>query len=526
MISFSLNTNNKVKQRNLWLVPMSIGVASVLFSSPVKAASLVTQWNEVALQAIRDTRPGPTLVSRDLAIVHTGMFDAWAAYDSKAIGTTLGGTLRRSATERTIENKKEAISFAAYRTLVDLFPTQVNVFDAVMTSLGYDFTNTSTDTSTAIGIGNVVAKSLLDFRHNDGSNQLGNLTPSGIPYADYTGYQPVNSLDVVNDVNFWQPLRVSDGQGGFVEQQSLTPHWLNVTPFALSSWDEFLPPPPKTIESDPEGFRQQAQEVIDISANLTDEQKVIAEYWADAPGSVLPPGHWNLFAQEISHRDNHSLDDDVKLFFTLNNGMLDASIASWGTKVFYDSVRPVTAINELFRDQEIVAWGGPNQGTQTILGQDWRPYQAETVVTPPFAEYVSGHSTFSAVGAEILKLFTGSDYFGGSETILAGASLFENVPGTNITLNWATFTDAADEAGISRLYGGIHFTDGDINGRVLGRQIATKGWYQAQTYISPTKVPESSTNVGLLLLSALGIGSTLKGRRKQKATVTSNITTA
>ncbi|MDB9372049.1 vanadium-dependent haloperoxidase [Nodularia sphaerocarpa] len=491
---------------------MSIEIASVFCSSPVKAASLVTEWNEVALQAIRDTRTAPTVVARNLAIVHTGIFDAWAAYDSKAVGTTLGGTLRRSATERTIENKEEAISFAAYRTLVDLFPTQVNAFDMKMTSLGYDPTNTSTDTSTAIGIGNLVAKSLLDFRQNDGSNQLGNLTPSGIPYADYTGYQPVNTPDQVNDINRWQPLRVSDGQGGFVEQKFLTPQWRNVTPFALSSWDEFLPPPPKTIESDPEGFRQQAQEIIDISANLTDKQKVIAEYWADAPQSELPPGHWNLFAKTVSDRDNHNLDDDVKLFFSLNNSMLDASIATWGAKEFYDSVRPVAAINELFRDQEIVAWGGPNLGTQTILGQDWRPYQAETVVTPPFAEHTSGHSAFSAAGAEIFKLFTGSDFFGGSAIIPAGTFAFEdNLPGEDITLLWETFTDAADEAGISRLYGGIHFRDGDINGRILGRQVATKAWNQAQSFISPTQVPESSTNVGLLLLGAFGVGSTFKG---------------
>ncbi|MBE9052560.1 phosphatase PAP2 family protein [Nostocales cyanobacterium LEGE 11386] len=523
MIGLSLKSS---KVKNLSLLSMSIGIASVLLGSPVKAATLVTEWNEAALEAIRNSRPGPTLVSRDLAILHTGIFDAWAAYDAKAVGTTLGGTLRRSQAERTTENKEQAISYAAYRTLVDLFPTQVHhIFDDLMTRLGYDPTNTSTDTSTAVGIGNRVAQSLLEFRHNDGSNQLGNLTPSGIPYADYTGYQPVNTPDVVNDINRWQPLRVSDGQGGFIEQRFLTPHWGNVTPFALSSWDEFLPPPPITYESDPDAFRAQAQEIIDISANLTDEQKVIAEYWADAPRSELPPGHWNLFAQRVSDRDNHSLDDDVKLFFTLNNGMLDASIATWGVKEFYDYARPVTVINELFRDQEIIAWGGPNQGTQTILGQDWRPYQAVTVVTPPFAEYTSGHSAFSAVGAEILKLFTGSDFFGGSVTIAAGSSLFETTPATDITLNWATFTDAADEAGISRLYGGIHFRDGDINGRILGRQVATKAWSQAQSFISPTQVPESSTNLGIFLLGALGAGSTLKGFRKQKLTVKSNVMT-
>jgi len=494
----------------------TITIASIVFSIPARAGSIVTQWNNVALEAIRDTRPGPPLVARGLFIVHNAVFDAWSAYDSQAISTTSGGTYRRPLGERTLANKQEAISYSAYRTLVDLFPSQKTVFDAQLTNLGYDPNNTTLNPTTAAGIGNLAAQDILAIRHNDGSNQLGNLN-GGSPYSDYTDYVPVNTPTEVNDINHWQPLRVSNGQGGFVEQKFIVPFWGNVTPFALTSYDQFpLPNPhiydpnnPNSPES--QAFIAQAQDILDISANLTDRQKTIAEYWADGPSSELPPGHWNLFAQTISDRDNHDLDADTKLFFALNGAMFDASVATWGYKREFDYVRPITAIHELFQDQQVRAWGGPNQGTQTILGQDWQPYQAPTIVTPPFAEYVSGHTSYSNAGAEILKRFTGSDAFNGSVTILGSDSIHFETGLTDATLSWATFSDAAAEAGISRLYGGIHFSDGNINAEAFSRQVAGQSWLKAQSFINPTSVPEPYSNyvfgvVGIFL----GVGSSLK----------------
>jgi len=107
--------------------------------------------------------------------------------------------------------------------------------------------------------------------------------------------------------------------------------------------------------------------------------------------------------------------------------------------------------------QQISAWGGPGQGTQVIDGGTWVPYQASWFPTPPFAEYISGHRTFSASAAEVLKLFTGSDTFGFSTTIPAGSSFVEpGVPAQDEFMYWSTFSAAADEAGVSRRYGGIH----------------------------------------------------------------------
>lgn len=448
------------------------------------STTIVTRWSEAALEAIRITHPGPPMVARALAILHTCIYDAWAAYDSAAVGTRLGGALRQPAAERTLANKKEAISYAARAALVDLYPTEAARFNNLLTSLGYDPADTSTSTSTPSGIGNLAAQAVLGFRHGDGSNQLGDLRPG--PYSDYTGYAPVNDPHHINDANHWQPLRVSDGHGGFVVQKYIAPHWNLVTPFALTSPSQFRPSAGPRQTHPPGKYRQQADQVLDYSAKLTDKQKVIAEYWADGPKSELPPGHWILFAGFVSSRDNHNLEADVKMFFTMTNAMFDASICCWEAKRHWDYVRPVTAIHYLFKGEKVRASAGPNMGTDKIDGENWRPYQAETVVTPPFPEYVSGHSTFSAAGAEILKRFTGSDAFGDSVTRKAGTSAVElgTVPKADVTLSWSTFSDAADQAGISRRYGGIHFEEADLRGRKMGRQIGAQAWNKAQAYIT------------------------------------------
>jgi hypothetical protein len=461
--------------------------------------TIVVQWNNAALQGVRYSKLGPPMVARALAIVHTCIFDAWAAYNQKAVGTQLGGSLRRPKSEQTAANKSKAISFAAYRATVDLFPTdKTTVFDPMMAALGYDSTDQSTDVKTPSGIGNVACNAVLTFRHNDGSNQLGNLTASGVPYADYTHYVPVNppttvpvNPATVNDVNRWQPLQYIDGLGNFVTQNFVGAQWTQVIPFSMTSADEFRSfvsafGPARFGSA---RFLQQARDLITFSAKLTDRQKMIAEYWANGPHTELPPGHWDLFAQFVSNRDDQNVDQDVKMFFALTNAIFDAGIAAWDAKRAFDSVRPVTAIPFLFQGQQIKAWGGPFEGTVTEDGSQWIPYQPSTFPTPPFPEYISGHSAFSAAGAEVLRRFTHSDYFGASVTFPSGSSTIEPgaTPAQDVTLFWETFTDAANEAGISRRYGGIHFETGDLVGRVTGRLVAIQAWKKAESYINGTE---------------------------------------
>ena len=201
--------------------------------------SVVVKWDQVALAAVRRTHPGPPMVARALAMVHTAMYDAWAAYDGHAVGTRLGGTLRRPSSQRTDANKARAVSYAAYRTLLDLFPSEKVSFDSLMNVLGFDQLDLSTDASAPTGIGNLAATAVLNFRHHDGANQLGDLAPGS--YSDYTGYQPVNDPYTINDRNRWQPLLATDAQGVTTAQRFIAPHWGLVTPFALTSGAQFRP---------------------------------------------------------------------------------------------------------------------------------------------------------------------------------------------------------------------------------------------------------------------------------------------
>lgn len=485
-------TTARVISLTLCLSPFSFAAGTHSTTNP----NVVVQWNQAALQGVRDSTLGAPMVARALAIVHTCMYDAWAAYDDKAVGTQLGAQLRRPATDRTFRNKRRAMSYAAYRAVVDLFPwDKQSVFDPLMAKLGYDPSDVSTDVTTASGIGNVACAAVLTFRHSDGSNQLGELNPTRVPYGDYTGYQPVNrpstvpvtDLSTIVDPNHWQPLTYFNGTG-VVTPTFVAAQWYKVIPFALTSADEFFSEVqvfgPNQYGS--AGYEEQAREIIDLTANLDDRQKMVAEYWANGPRSEQPPGHWDLFAQFVSARDHHTIDEDAKMFFALTNAIFDAGIAGWQAKRYYDSPRPVTAISYLFHDQQIRSWGGPGKGTVTMLGSQWIPYQAATFPTPPFPEFVSGHSTFSAAGATILALWTGSEAFGASVSFQPGSSVIEPgiTPSHPVTLRWATFHNAANEAGLSRRYGGIHFRPADLAGRRLGDLVAAKAWEKAKTYFN------------------------------------------
>lgn len=467
----------------------------LLSSQPVCAATqakpnVAIQWNYAALQGIRDAKLGAPMVARALAVVHTCMYDAWAAYDERAVGTQLRGALRRPASERTSANKEKGISYAAFRALADVLPVDTNsVYIPLMKELGYDPNDHSTDIETPAGIGNVACAAVLEFRHHDKSNQAGDLAQG--PYSDWTGYATVNQPTTVparvpmSDPDHWQPLVYLSSTGDLMTQRFAGAQWCEVTPFAMSQGDDFRSlaesSGPATYGSTE--YLEQAKELIDISAGLTDRQKMIAEYWLDGPNSEQPPGHWALFAQWVSARDHHTLDDDVKMFFALSNAMLDASIAAWDMKRAYDSVRPVTAIPLLFAGKKIRAWGGPGKATVEMDGSQWVPYQPTSFPTPPFPDYVSGHSAYSAAAASILTAWTGSDRFGYSVTLPKGSSQIEPgvTPSRPVTLTWATFTAAADEAGMSRRYGGIHFKRADLAGRQLGRLVASKAWVRAQT---------------------------------------------
>lgn len=508
----------------------------------VDGLSVVAQWNELALAAIRDGLARPTATTWQLFMVSTAMYDALAVFSSPSTPFVLSSQYRQRRHKRTPENRREAVSQAAFHMLSYIFPKfeqEHGYFRHYLHSLGY--TVKRQQDSTPSGLGYRAALAVMHERRDDGSNHQNDFEPStSLIFPDQ--YTPVNSPDPASDAglfgnefnpNRWQPLRVPNGSirdgesrpivdhsnpGSFDDQEFLSPHWGAVTPFSLTHGAQFRPLPPPQFGStvyyrDARGYgstsdaayRRQFDQVRAISASLSDQQKAAAEFWADGPRTESPPGHWNQLAHGLIERDQLNLRKSVHLFFALNGALLDAGIATWEAKRAYDFIRPVSAIRWLNQGQTITAWGGPNHGTEHIQGEDWAPYQTETFVTPPFPEYVSGHSTFSRAAAEVLTRFSGSgtfydgvtttlqdvnndgqpDFFGQHVTP-ANSFVFESGPAADITLQWPTFIDAANEAGQSRLYGGIHIQDGDLHGRKLGQKIGRRSFRLAQAFIRGT----------------------------------------
>jgi hypothetical protein len=234
------------------------------------------------------------------------------------------------------------------------------------------------------------------------------------------------------------------------------------------------------------------------------------------------------------------LEWDVKLYFALNGAVHDAAVTAWGAKGYYDAARPISWIRYMgglgqssdpsgpsynkdglplvpglievitaensASGQSLAAlsghqgeiairsWAGQPEDPKTqtsgvtwILAVNWVPYQMPTFVSPAFPGYFSGHSTFSRAAAEVLAGFTGSEYFPGGVsgyTIKAGSLKFEVGPTTDIHLEWATYFDASDQAGQSRLWGGIHVQADDFTGRLVGSECGKAAWTVAQRYYS------------------------------------------
>jgi hypothetical protein len=448
-------------------------------TEPIGIDNVAYKWGQMALTATaNDTekfKPRPTITSRYLGLIFTSIFDAWSRYDDKAIPVYLSNIERRPLSEQKLSNKEIAISFAAFRTMSEYYYSDRVLFENFMQELGLDPTNETLDETTPEGIGNLAAKAVIEARKGDGSNQYGEEQGSNKqPYFNYVNYQPLNSADKNVDPNRWQPKYFSDGKGGQFAPECLTPFWDKVKPIALKSGDQFRPGPPPMIGS--KQLEDEVQEVIEMQAALTDYQKALVEFMRDGPQSVQQAGHWLKFAQDVSRRDNHTLDQDVKMYFYNQVVAMDAFIASWDSKMYYEYARPYALVHEYYENQKIKAWGGEGKGMIEIDGKAWRPYSPAIFLCPPFPSYVSGHSTISGGCAEALKLWTGSDEFGSEAVVVAGAMTEPDNLGDTITLKFPTFTETSEMAGISRVLGGYHIQADNVAGLELGRNVAKEVW--------------------------------------------------
>ena len=427
--------------------------------------SVVVRWNAAALEAVRLSRLGPPMVSRALAIAHTCMYDAWAAYDHRALGTRFGAALRRPLRERTLRNRHEAVSVAAHLALVDLFPAQRALFDELLVELGYGPDPASAAADSPADLGRRACTAVLEYRHQDGANQLGDEN-NGPPYSDYTGYVPVNTpqqvvgsrplaadhvhqrpdaglpratLGARHPVRARERRRASSAPAGAASRRGLHPSGGGAAAFQRRL--------DRPAEDD--------LRVLGRRSGVPRRPRATGTSWRRSSPAAIAMA-WKRTSSCSSRSTTRSSTRESL-----------CGSASGSTTTCAPSPRSGSSS----RASSCRRGAARSWARRPSTGRTGCHTSSATFLTPPFAEYPSGHSGFSAAAAEILRRFTGSDWFFHGVVLSPGSSRIEpgSTPERHVILFWPTFSAAADQAGLSRRYGGIHFLDGDLASRRLGR---------------------------------------------------------
>src|SRR5947199_5199920 len=394
--------------------------SAALLIGTLAHADVVTEWNSAALGAIRAGHTPPPIASRSLAILHVSMYDAVNGIDRTHEPYLVQSEVPASA------SREAAASAAAHEALVNLFPAAASSFDTLYAAILATIPDGPHKVAGMVW-GEFVANQILAARANDGSDAI--VLPPG-------GSGP----------GVWVPTPPA-------YFPYLLPQWGFVVPFAMNRSWQFRPPGPPSLDS--QRYAADYNEVKELGAAVgstrTAEQTQIALFWADGGGTETPPGHWNSIAQIIAAAQSNTLEEDARLFALLNIAMADAGICAWDAKYTFHFWRPVTAI----------AFAEP--------GLHWMSF----IVTPPFPDYVSGHSTFSGAAATVLPLF-----YGTNDLPFTTGSDF--LPG--VYRSFSTCLDAAEEAAVSRIYGGIHFRFASEDGLQAGISI---GEWTFTNYLRP-----------------------------------------
>jgi hypothetical protein len=389
-------------------------LTAVLSIGTAAHADVVTEWNTAALNAIRADRTPPPKASRALAILHAAIYDAINGIDRRHQPYLVPSAVPGSA------STEASASAAAHAVLVALFPASAPGFDNLY-AMTLAAIPDGSQKRTGIAWGEFVADQVLAWRANDGSEATIDLP----------------STDGLGD---WMPT--PPAFAGY-----LLPHWGTVTRFSIPHGSDFRPPGPPALDS--EKYAAEYNEVKALGAAVgstrTPEQQLIAFFWADGHGTETPPGHWNSIAQRVAAELGNTMEENARLFALLNIAMADAAICAWDAKFAYFFWRPITAIHN-----------GDIDGNPATPGD---PAWKSLIPTPPFPDYVSGHSTFSGAASTVLAMFYSSD----DVAFTIGS---DSVPG--VTRDFTSFSAAATEAALSRLYGGIHFRSANEHGLTAG----------------------------------------------------------
>ena len=400
---------------------------SLLFCGSGRA-DVVVDWNNAALDVIRAAKTPPPVASRALALLHASIFDAVNGisrhYEPYLVPSDVpAGALPEAAA-----------SAAGHQVLVALFPGAAARFDALHAQ---------------------ILAAIHDGRRKDMGVAWGELVATQI-LADGAadGWDAVVAPPSRSGPGCWVPTPPAFAA-------YLLPQWAFVRPFCMTTCSQFRPPGPPALAS--AKYAADYNEIKGLGAAVgstrTADQTEIALFWADGAGTETPPGHWNSIAQQVGAALGNTLEDNARLFALLNLAMADAAICAWDAKYAFDFWRPVTAIRD----------GDLDGNPATEPDPTWSSF----IITPPFPDYVSGHSTFSGAAATVLALFYDTDNIG-------FITVSDFLPG--VSRSFSNFSMAAAEAAVSRLYGGIHFRFANEDGLWAG--VGIGAWTFAQ-YLRP-----------------------------------------
>ncbi|MCA9048638.1 MAG: phosphatase PAP2 family protein, partial [Planctomycetaceae bacterium] len=392
------------------------GNVDTLAEADPETVDPVLRWNQAAIDVIQNTAAAPPAATRSLAMLHTAIYDVVSSWNGKD-----GFYVREQ--RPSFSSLSAAVSAAADRILRYQFPNQEQYIDSVFADALTAVPDGVAEDS-GVAFGRDVADRILDLRAADGFDDFLQISGSQQP-------------------GVWRPTAPA-----FAE--ALLPQWSNVQTFVVDDVNSVLPAGPPSLSS--AEWTADYNEVRTLGAadstTRTADQTQIAKFWADSSGTPTPPGHWNQIAESVSDERSLSLFQNARLFAALNLGLADAAVVSWRAKYQYEFWRPITAIHEAAAD------GNDN----TSADPTWSPL----VITPAFPEYVSGHSTFSGTAAGILTALLGDN--------VSFSTTSASLPG--VERSFSSFEAAAEEAGRSRIYGGIHFEFSNQDGLAAGHRIA------------------------------------------------------
>lgn len=446
-------------------------------------ADVVLEWNQLLRQtfAAEGSSATPPANSRTMGMLGGAMFDAvnsvnrnYTSYLGYFDPTTTGAGIDVSA----------AAATAAYNVLTSAYTDYygagnsylagfTNLYNSQMAGIADSAAKTR-----GMEVGMAAANAMVSARTGDGWNATATYAP-----------QPFGS------VGRWQPGSTA-GAWGASSGTFLKSQWADLTPFTMTSPSQFRPlgmnmgtSMDRSVSYVPfngdyqawvqsnaytEEFNQLKAIGGASSATRTADQTQIAYFWVDGPGTASPPGHWNRIAQSISASMGLSVEDNARLFALLNLAEADVGIATWEAKVFFDNWRPMLAVNTADSD------GNPD----TIQDDLWTPL----IPTPSFGSYTSGHSAFSMAGATVLAAFFGTD------DIAFTTDTESPFLAVGTTRSFSSFSEAADEAGMSRIYGGIHWMSDNIDGAILGEDV---GGYIYANFFQAVPEPSAVLLLGL-----------------------------